>query len=70
MTFDDILEQSPADPILESEAERVIWHNTDRRQERWINALFAGHEVPCVHALRSFEELRTGLPGRASSATG
>ncbi|HYT91757.1 MAG TPA: hypothetical protein VEL76_23790, partial [Gemmataceae bacterium] len=56
LTFDEILEQSPADPILESEAERVIWHNTDRRQERWINALFAGHEVPCVHALRSFEE--------------
>jgi molecular chaperone HtpG len=34
----------------------VIWYNTDRRQERWVNDLFAGHDVACVHTLRSFEE--------------
>jgi HSP90 family molecular chaperone len=56
LTFEQILELSPADPLRESEAEHVIWYNTDRRQERWINTLFAGHQVPCVHALRSFEE--------------
>jgi hypothetical protein len=56
LTFAEILEQSPADPLVESEAERVVWYNTDRRQESWINSLFANVEVPCVHALRSFEE--------------
>ncbi|MCI0464337.1 MAG: ATP-binding protein [Gemmataceae bacterium] len=57
LTFEEILDQSPADPLVEAEAERVVWYNTDRRQERWINALFGGLEVPCVHALRSFEEV-------------
>jgi hypothetical protein len=33
-----------------------VWYNTDRRQEGWINSLFADHESICVHALRSFEE--------------
>jgi HSP90 family molecular chaperone len=56
LTFEQILERSQADPIFESEAERVVWYNTDRRQEHWVNNLFAGHDVPCVHALRSFEE--------------
>jgi hypothetical protein len=56
LTFAEILEQSLADPICEDEAERVIWYNSDRRQEHWINTLFAGHDMPCVHALRSFEE--------------
>jgi hypothetical protein len=56
LTFEEILKQSPADPLIESDAERVVWYNTDRRQEGWINSLFAGVEVPCVHALRSFEE--------------
>src|SRR5205085_10923474 len=51
-----ILAQSQADALLESDAERVVWYNTDRRQEGWINSLFAGVEAPCVHALRSFEE--------------
>jgi molecular chaperone HtpG len=56
LTFDEILAQSPADPLAEAEAERVIWYNTDRRQELWLNTLFAGQDVPCVHALRGFEE--------------
>lgn len=56
LTFDEILDQSPADALIEADAERVVWYNTDRRQERWINALFGGLDVPCVHALRSFEE--------------
>jgi HSP90 family molecular chaperone len=56
LTFEEILDQSPADSLVEADAESVVWYNTDRRQERWINSLFAGLEVPCVHALRSFEE--------------
>jgi hypothetical protein len=56
LTFEEILAQSEADPLFESEVERVVWYNTDRRQERWMNTLFAGQETPCVHTLRSFEE--------------
>ena len=56
LTFNEILEHSEADPNLELEADRVIWYNADRRQERWMNELFSGHDAICVHALRSFEE--------------
>jgi molecular chaperone HtpG len=56
LTFDEILERSSADPLFESDADRVVWYNTDRRQERWINELFADRDVPCVHTMRSFEE--------------
>ncbi len=56
LTFDELIDKSAADPLFESEAERVVWYNGDRRQERWINSLFADQEVPCVHALRTFEE--------------
>lgn len=56
LTFDQILPRSEADPLFETEARHLIWYNTDRRQEGWVNTLFAGHPVPCVHALRSFEE--------------
>jgi hypothetical protein len=56
LTFEEILERSAADPLFEAETERVLWYNMDRRQERWCNGLFAGQEVPCVHACRSFEE--------------
>jgi hypothetical protein len=56
MSFDEIIEQSGADPIFETEFDRVVWYNTDRRQERWINSLFADDFAPCVHTLRSFEE--------------
>lgn len=56
LTFDELLDRSHADPLLEAEADRVLWYNTDRRQERWVNGLFAGLDVPCAHALRSFEE--------------
>lgn len=56
LPFDEILRQSPADPLLEGDAEHVIWYNTDRRQESWINSLFGGGDVPCVHAVRTFEE--------------
>jgi hypothetical protein len=55
-TFAEIHEQSVADPIVEADAQRVIWYNTDRRQEAWANTLFAGYSAPCVHALLSFEE--------------
>ncbi len=56
LTLEEILTRSKADPLYEEEADRVIWYNTDRRQERWVNSLFAEHDVPCVHTFRSFEE--------------
>ena len=56
LTFDEILESSDADPLLETEADRVIWYNADRRQEQWMNELFAQSPSVCVHTLRSFEE--------------
>ena len=56
MTFEKILERSGADPLFETEYDRVIWYNTDRRQEAWIDALFTNHPAPCVHTLRTFEE--------------
>ncbi|MEC9093545.1 MAG: ATP-binding protein, partial [Planctomycetota bacterium] len=56
LTFEDILGYSEADPLFETEAERVIWYNADRRQERWMNDLFSESGTVCVHTLRSFEE--------------
>ncbi len=56
LSFEEILRQSEANPIFESEADRIVWYNPDRRQEQWIDGLFANHRAPCVHALRSFEE--------------
>ncbi len=45
LTFDDVLSRSQAEPLFESDADRVIWYNIDRRQEGWINTLFS--ETPC-----------------------
>lgn len=56
MHFEDIAARSAADPIYDAEWDRVLWYNSDTRQERWMNALFADHSMPCVHAVRSFEE--------------
>jgi HSP90 family molecular chaperone len=56
LTFDAIASQCPADPIHDPDWDRVIWYNADTRQERWMNTLFADHDIPCVHAVRSFEE--------------
>lgn len=56
MAFDAIVDLSQADPLFETEAERVIWYNADRRQERYFDDLFASIATPCVHTLRSFEE--------------
>ncbi|WP_165231332.1 ATP-binding protein [Aquisphaera insulae] len=56
MTFEQILHRSRADGLVEADADRVIWYNTDRRQERWVNELFQGQDSPCVHTLRGFEE--------------
>jgi HSP90 family molecular chaperone len=56
LTFAEIFRRSAADPLFESEADYVVWYNTDRRQERWANGLFAGQSIPCVHTLMSFEE--------------
>lgn len=56
LTFEQILEQSEADPLFEADADYVIWYNADRRQERYIDDVFSTVSVPCVHTLRSFEE--------------
>lgn len=56
LTCDEILARSAADPLFETDADRVLWYNTDRRQERWVNSLFAQTDAPCVQTLRSFEE--------------
>lgn len=56
LTISEVLENSDADPLYEEEVDRVIWYNTDRRQEQWVNSLFSGHSTPCVHTFRSFEE--------------
>ncbi|MCA8995340.1 MAG: ATP-binding protein [Planctomycetaceae bacterium] len=56
LTIEEIFAKSDADPLYEEEAEKVIWFNTDRRQEQWVNSLFSGLSVPCVHTFRSFEE--------------
>lgn len=57
LTFEQILDCCAADPLVESEADCVIWYNADRRQERWLNEVFTGvRDSLCVHALRSFEE--------------
>jgi molecular chaperone HtpG len=56
LTFDEILEQSAADFLVESDVDRVVWFNADRRQDGWINKLFGEHPAPCVHVLRGFEE--------------
>lgn len=56
LTIQEIFDQSTADPLYEEEADRVVWYNTDRRQEHWVNSIFAEHSVPCVHTFRNFEE--------------
>lgn len=56
LTIEEVLKKSEADPLYEEEAERVVWYNTDRRQEQWINSLFSSQAAPCVHTCRSFEE--------------
>jgi hypothetical protein len=56
LTFEEILARSPSDPLADEEADFVVWYNSDRRQERWVNEVFDGHAVPCVHAVRGFEE--------------
>jgi HSP90 family molecular chaperone len=56
LTVQEILSRSPADAILESEADYVVWYNADRRQEVWLNEFYSSTDIPCVHTLRSFEE--------------
>lgn len=56
LTFDEILEKSPANPIFEQEIEYIIWFHGDHRQESAIATLFAGGTVPCVNACMTFEE--------------
>lgn len=71
LTCDEIIFRSPADPLFETDADRVVWYNTDRRQERWVNSLFGSSEVPCVQTLRSFEEsLLAAMAGDISTTKG
>jgi molecular chaperone HtpG len=71
LTCDEILARSAADPLFETDADRVLWYNTDRRQERWVNSLFAQTDAPCVQTLRSFEEsLLAAMTGDVAAAKG
>lgn len=56
LLFDEILRLSAADALHESDADFVIWYNADRRQERYLDDVFASNRTPCVHVFRSFEE--------------
>ncbi len=56
LLFGEILKQSIADGLHEAEADHVIWYNADRRQERYLDDVFAQNPTPCVHVFRSFEE--------------
>lgn len=56
LLFPEILRLSHADALHESEADFVIWYNADRRQERYLDDVFASCSMPCVHVFRSFEE--------------
>lgn len=56
LSFTEILDRSAADPILELEADRVVWFHSERHQERFMSALFDGRGGPCVHTVRTFEE--------------
>ncbi len=69
LSFIEIIERSKADPLFETEADFVIWYNSDRRQERWANGLFAGQQAPCVHTFQGFEEtLLTAMAADAGVA--
>jgi len=71
LTCEEIVGRSAADPLFETDSDRVVWYNTDRRQERWVNSLFAQNEAPCVQTLRSFEEsLLAAMTGDISAAKG
>ena len=56
LLFSEILDYSAADALHEAEADFVIWYNADRRQERYLDDVFAANRTPCVHVFRSFEE--------------
>lgn len=56
LLFSDILDFSAADALHEADADFVIWYNADRRQERYLDDVFAANRTPCVHVFRSFEE--------------
>jgi molecular chaperone HtpG len=55
LTFQEILRRSPADPLEETEFDKVLWFNPERNQERYATTLFSTFSVPCVHTLKSFE---------------
>lgn len=56
LLFDELLRNSMANALHETDAEFVIWYNADRRQERYLDDVFASNPTPCVHVFRSFEE--------------
>ncbi len=56
LTFEEIVEKSPADPLSEEDAEYVVWYHGDRRQEAAMESVFAELKTPCVHATQTFEE--------------
>ena len=56
LLFSEIQNLSAADALHENEVDFVIWYNADRRQERYLDDVFASNRTPCVHVFRSFEE--------------
>ncbi|QDU84162.1 Chaperone protein HtpG [Planctomycetes bacterium Pla163] len=71
LTFDELLARSQADPLRGESVDHVVWFNTERRQERWVDSAFRASEAPCVHCLRSFElTLLTALVRDANAAGG
>ncbi len=56
LLFSEIVNLSSADALHEADADFVIWYNADRRQERYLDDVFAANRTPCVHVFRSFEE--------------
>lgn len=55
-TIAQILQRSKACPIRDAELDFVVWYQSDRRQEKWLNGLFSQQDTPCVYPVRSFEE--------------
>jgi hypothetical protein len=67
--FDAILAASEADPLLAEEVDHVVWFNAERAQETWLDRVFARSQVPCVHAVESFELTLLGQLARDAAGS-
>ncbi len=55
LTFAEVLARSRAAQRIPGAGEATIWYHTARAQTQWVRGVFAGHDAPCVEAVRSFE---------------